>query len=383
MSSTVTLGYWPSTLDNIDWSSDNLIAVAGNENVTIVGPRFRRSEPTNIRWKSVSLPTSTFSQADAPLKDPLAWSSFSLGEELSERHTVASAWSPPGIGKHRRSVLAVLTSNHALSIWECVGQPDSREDWQRALVVNHVLKGHYASMQPVEKIKKVISSESKSRIRSFAWSPILRPKSVERLDRHTNWGDLLLAVSNDCGDVLVLRILSPYDILTPDRRTWDVSIVHSLRITPSLNSAPALSCLPSLKKQREAFVDQLSWSPSMPDCNNDPMSILALTCQSRLYHILVKTVFENTGLFMDFGDPLPSLDDGSHPSVSGPIRWAPKPTQTNALCLLVFCRGVLLCFSFSNIQDPKLDITRRCISNEWDEVSGATHNLKRHGLADW
>lgn len=39
MPSSITLGYWPATLDNLCWSKDDMIAVGGSEAVTILVDR--------------------------------------------------------------------------------------------------------------------------------------------------------------------------------------------------------------------------------------------------------------------------------------------------------------------------------------------------------
>ncbi|KAG9957039.1 hypothetical protein KCU61_g9391, partial [Aureobasidium melanogenum] len=199
----VTIDFYPNTLDNIFWSKEGIIAVGGSDHVSLFVPRLKAIASDERRWDKINLKTSFFTLDDIQLQLPLSWKNFSIGEEMSESFVHALDWSPPGLGKHKRSVLAVLTSNHVLSIWECVGKPEIATDWVRACVVNHALQAHY-------KEKDVQSPEesehdhferlrAKQRIRAFAWSPALPNSSL----------------SGASGDFLVIEIQTPHDILEP------------------------------------------------------------------------------------------------------------------------------------------------------------------------
>jgi hypothetical protein len=65
------------------------------------------------------------------------------------------SWSPLAIGLRKRQVLAVLTKNRLLSIWESDGIAES---WQRTCFVNHLLKTYSKSSQ-----------QEQTKIRAFSW----------------------------------------------------------------------------------------------------------------------------------------------------------------------------------------------------------------------
>lgn len=114
-------------------------------------------------------------------------------------------WSPPGLGKHRRCVLGVLTSNLVLSFYEAIG-PQGK--WTRVAIVNGVLGPHFEFLDLEEGLML-----RKMMIRSFAWCPPLKapvvgaddsPYSIP--DSESRWGIQLLVVTNDDNDVIFLRV---------------------------------------------------------------------------------------------------------------------------------------------------------------------------------
>lgn len=139
---------------------------------------------------------------------------FSIAAELSTSNVVGLAWSPPGLGRFRRCVLAVLTSNLILSLWEPVG---AKGQWARVAVVNHALHASQDNPTELEGI-----DFRKTNIRSFSWCPPLKvpfydggcselPPSPE-----CRWGMHVLAVANDVNDVILIRVqrLAPPDPLS-------------------------------------------------------------------------------------------------------------------------------------------------------------------------
>lgn len=136
------------------------------------------------------------------------------------------AWSPPGLATHRRSLLAVLTSNLVLSLWEV--ERDSSlhtRKWTRMVIINHTLKTYFASqtrnteneetsIPPASQSQISQNRFQKRRIRSFTWLPPLRRESHKHQDPSkavpvgpvSRWGHHLLVVTNDINDVVVLRV---------------------------------------------------------------------------------------------------------------------------------------------------------------------------------
>lgn len=152
------------------------------------------------QWHSARIRTNIFTQREWPDQDPADSHSFSIGEEQSLSMVVGLAWSPPGFGPHRRSVLAVLTSNHVLSLWESKG---TIGEWSRVVVVNQSLGDYFGW---VEGAGEDVYRE-KRRIRAFAWSsPYRIPETSAGRAFRSKWGVLYIAVANDDEVVTILRI---------------------------------------------------------------------------------------------------------------------------------------------------------------------------------
>jgi hypothetical protein len=179
----VTLPFWPTCKNVLTWSAEDL-AVAAGEVVHILTPH-DTSTPSDTtahkQWHTCNVRVNQFEPSEWPHQALATVTQFSLGEELSESTIVSIAWSPQGLGVYRRSVLAVLTSNLLLSLWETNGRLGS---WQRTAVVNQYL--------PVEPSNEGAGNARRQRrVRAFAWLPIL-PSSAE-----SRSGRQLLAVADD------------------------------------------------------------------------------------------------------------------------------------------------------------------------------------------
>lgn len=85
-------------------------------------------------WHHIPLPVSWFTTTELPEKEAGPYSTYSIGEEVSSSAPVSIAWSPPGIAKHRRCALGVLTSSLVMSIWASEGKTDDEASWKRKLV---------------------------------------------------------------------------------------------------------------------------------------------------------------------------------------------------------------------------------------------------------
>ncbi|KEF60815.1 uncharacterized protein A1O9_02377 [Exophiala aquamarina CBS 119918] len=160
---TVELTGWPVCRHAITWSSEDL-AVATGEVVHILTPRNAsdsRGVPGHRQWHTFTLRVNQFEFSEWPTQSLATLKHFSIGEEQSDSHVAAFAWSPSGLGLYRRSVLAVLTSNLILSFWETNGKLG---EWKRTCIVNH----HF---QPEPSPESSDDVRLKQRVRSFAWLP--------------------------------------------------------------------------------------------------------------------------------------------------------------------------------------------------------------------
>jgi len=166
--------------------------VAGGDVVHILTRRASNSPPSTAagRWDISTVRVNQFEEAEWPHQELATLQHFSIGEEQSESTVVALALSSPGLGIHRRSVLAVLTSNLVLSLWESNG---TLGEWRRTGVVNHSLNRQQDGSDPG-------TSRRRSRIRAFTWLPPLFGAVPSK------WGRHHLALADDTGAVLILSV---------------------------------------------------------------------------------------------------------------------------------------------------------------------------------
>lgn len=188
-------------------------------------------------WERVQFRVNTFTYDEWPGQDPASFDDFSIGEEQSACTVIALQWSLPGLGKHKRPVLAVLTSNLLLSFWSSTSDPINGASWQRVFIVNNAaLKSwerRYLSGKPLT--ESLI--RRKLRIRSTAWAPKAR-QCLENYDPQVEarQGVFLLAVANDDAEVLILLISSPY---IDHSNSWDAKIVKIIRFS---DNGPQTDC---------------------------------------------------------------------------------------------------------------------------------------------
>ncbi len=189
----VDLRYWPTCESALSWSSEDL-AVAAGEVVQILTPVDVKSSQElsgGQQWHKFTLPVNQFEASEWPFADMSTIKHFSIGEELSDSTIVALEWSPPGLGVHRRSVLAILTSNLIFSIWETNGISGI---WKRTGVVNQYLSIG-ADLDGSRE-----SDRRRRRVRAFCWLPPVK------LSASSNWGDHVLAVADGLDRITLWRI---------------------------------------------------------------------------------------------------------------------------------------------------------------------------------
>lgn len=142
-----------------------------------------------------------FTLADWPVISPQNRDDFSIAAEQSTSTVVGLAWSPPGLASFRRSVLAVLTSNLLLSLWEPSG---IQGKWTRVAIVNHIFHLDPTAPEQLSGLEL-----RRSNIRSFQWCPPLHAPSSESSSApvaETRWGVHLLMITNDANEAILLRV---------------------------------------------------------------------------------------------------------------------------------------------------------------------------------
>jgi hypothetical protein len=289
---------------------------------------------------------------------------------MSESFVHALDWSPPGLGKHRRSVLAVLTSNHVLSIWECVGKPEIATDWVRACVVNHALQAHYKekdSKSPGESEPDHFERlRAKQRIRAFAWSPAIPDTSLS-------------GASGDRGEVLIIKIQAPHDILDPDTTQWSLSVAASFALdVPETKKSALSACMPVTFKWRSSFVDQLAWSPWGLDSANMPTSILTFTSQVSLQCTSVKVDDERHHANVAICPVVSLMDEIPDTQAAGCIRWVPKLNGAKEAFLVYPTRSSFYCLQAQPGLSLDFHISAQDINTPWDEIAGVSRRNILH-----
>ncbi|KAL5344089.1 transcription factor IIIC subunit delta N-term-domain-containing protein [Aspergillus crustosus] len=204
------LQLFPSCYNCISWSDDGEIAVALDEYVQILTPKTPSKGQANdasaqvstVDWHRTRFRANVFTNNEWPILFPQPRDQFSIGAEQSMSSVVGVAWSAPGLVKHRRSVLAVLTSNMVLSIYALV--PNTGK-WTRIAIVNKALESYFA--EGAESTPRA----RKSSIRAFTWTPPLKIPAENQLypGPDSRWGISFLAVTNDENDVVFLQVQEP------------------------------------------------------------------------------------------------------------------------------------------------------------------------------
>lgn len=155
------------------------------------------------QWDTTRIRVSVFTTAEWPPIYPQNRDDFSLAAEQSTSTVIALAWSPPGLARFRRSVLAVLTSGLVLSLWEPMGL---KRQWTRIAIVNHALYPDPSNPTPQKgmELRRV-------NIRSFQWCPSIKMPSAStgpapRPDPEHRWGIHFLVVATDANELALMRI---------------------------------------------------------------------------------------------------------------------------------------------------------------------------------
>jgi len=378
MLETFDIRPWPVSTNNLAWSTDNIVAVAVSGSIELLVsldrivrcsfpysqdqvPRYSRAGSTD-RWTVLSIDASSFTHEEFPLLEPAPWSTFDVGEELSDRFVTSHSWSPPGLGKHGSCVLAVLTSNHVLSLWGFSGRPDLSEDWHRTTIVNEFLRGVNSGD---------VELRHGRRIHSFAWLPIpLTPAEQEGPGgRMSNRGQHL-AVSDDLGNIHLIKVGSGVDVIE-SKISYQMEVVASIPVSPVGSIArPILAALPSFIDVRPAVVDQVACSPWDVGLDDTLCATLAFTCMDRLLSMRVRLVESQNSSNIEVETPtLVSIAD-TPIQVSGPLLWGPRLSSLGS-SLIFFSTTSIYCMSIS----PRagVHLSSRPLDTTWKQISGMVY----------
>ena len=235
----------PSSQDCLAWSQDGELAIAAGEEVYLLIPQNGSPEP----WTQVNITVSKFTTNEWPWQEQASFKDMSIGEEQARATVTALAWSPPGLAKHRRCVLAVLTSNLILSLWASSSNPTDVDSWERVFIVNKALS---------------LGSRLQQRIRSMAWVPT-NPQHVDRqtLFSGRKWGIPLLTIADDSNGLYFLKVSSPF---SGQYFAWNIKVLRRDNIVVSKSSSNRPSLL-SLAMNANHFIDCIefgAWDGDIP-----------------------------------------------------------------------------------------------------------------------
>ena len=231
----------PSCQKCLAWSEDGELAVAVGENVVILLPnRSTSSNGASNPWTQVRIKVNEFTHEEWP---PIALASFkdmSLGEEQSNSHVIAVAWSPPGLALYRRPVLTVLTANHLLSFWAAEFDPREPDSWTRVLVVNNVI--------------------GMPHIRCMAWAPVGIPSRDDESNHPSNrWGPFVLAVAGDRPEVQIW--IASYTCTTSKDEEWNLALCGQIECSKAEAVSPFPPSLLRQELEEYRYIDFVGFGP--------------------------------------------------------------------------------------------------------------------------
>lgn len=293
------------------------------------GPGKNHGKSASDPWRQVQFRINTFTVDEWPIQEPDCFDHFSVGEEQSTSVVTALAWSPLGLAMHKRSVLAVLTSNLVVSFWASVADPVVTASWQRVFVVNNAVQKSWERRCFSKQLPMPIESQlrRKLRIRSMAWAPRIRqwPEKYQH-SVETKWGMFLLAVANDDEEAVFLLISSPY---TTDSTSWDSHIIKLISLDDGgsfggVLAAKEINSNESLKRE------------SIPE----PQSKSRLDRSSGKR---IGTRHDRPSLFSSAVRRKISIDH---------IAWGPWKFNADAETILTFTRGGAVCHCVFHVSFP-------------------------------
>lgn len=322
-------------------------------------------------WQEFSFKVNEFTTAEVPLGVPISYAHYSIGEELSESLSTAIRWSPPGLGQYQRSVLAVLTANHVLSLWT---QPQKgllkSTNWERVLIINHKLLSHQESSNYVENsstnFDPIDLVKTFQRIRSFCWCPtsVTKPNTEDLTQRDSIH---LLAVANDDAQIIILGVQSPYTNTSATSDSWSATIVGQFNTKYSTLDRPNhLWTFEDYMLQRP-FASHVTWSPWFVS-GGSSVSFIAYALPEKL--CFRKIVQSDSSL--NFGVEVDEFNIEIPISLGQSLRGAltfDKVIHRKSIYLLYQLNQEIVCTSIS-IANPSKYGTTKYKLEDWSEVAG-------------
>ncbi|KAF2195354.1 hypothetical protein K469DRAFT_545477 [Zopfia rhizophila CBS 207.26] len=371
MSDVTTLNCWPSAIDAIDWSQDGIIALATEESVELLFPNLnpsRDSDQDDAQWRHFPILVSWFTNEELPIKDPAPFKTFSIGEEISSSAVTGISWSAPGIAKHRRCALAVLTSNLVLAIWASESKPQERSSWGRVLIINDSLDDYFQRNGQDEDSHLVSQPEEKTRlrkrVRAFSWAPSMNnTEPFGTIGSQTSWGPHILVISNDDNQVVFLAIKSPTSTLSPEGN-WRAEVLGHFGASANMNAVIPTPGIFDEWILQQRYISHLAWSPWTNRGDKTFCSVLAYATNTDLRARMIAYSHEKFSIGEEIVYQSVDL------RYSGPIKWSPKVGNDETMYLVLFCQTDVTCLIVSAKDASVLGCTTRHLDGWWDTVSG-------------
>ncbi|KAF3010973.1 hypothetical protein E8E13_010517 [Curvularia kusanoi] len=374
MADVTELRCWPSCVDALDWSHDNIIAFASDERVELLFPNtvcYERDDDVP-QWQHVPLQVPWFSSDEQPVKIPAPLPSFSVGEEISPSVPIRIGWSPPGLAKHRRCALAVLTSNLVLSLWSVDGKVDEPSSWNRRLLINHTLTEYFSKSRVAHTSHITSNAEEqlrlRSRLRSFTWAPAL-PDVINTMGTQTFYGRQFLAVTNDDNQIVFLAVDSPTSTLG-SKQIWTADALTHLELEPEEDDVfiDPLVFDDRIKQQRN--IPQIAWSPWVLR-GHTYHSVIAYATNEQVKGRSVSWANDE----LRFGGEVSYA--GKSLRHSGSMSWCPEFDDKGRLTLAIFATSGLVYLTISVIDAAVVDRAEHDLDGRWDQVSGTVWDLQK------
>ncbi|KAK2749096.1 hypothetical protein FQN55_003798 [Onygenales sp. PD_40] len=363
----VELNLYPSSFDCLSWSTDGDLAIALGEYVYVLIPQISPATDatSNAKWTSTKFRANLFTNKDWPMTFPQASATFSIGAEQSSSNVVDLSWSPAGLGRYNRPVLAVLTSNLILSLWELA---DGQSKWVRVMIVNHAAKGFFAATGDYD--EQIL--RRKQNVRSFCWGPLCAKSNGDDIgNRPFDLADTsLLAVGNDCDDLTLIRIRN--DRTGPG---WSAEVVSHNSLSPPTAPSPhtQTNTLFGMAMNSLYIISRISWSDW--SYNQDEQgrlrysSPLAVIYSAEVRVYLIHTRPEegedlaegnelSSRLDLRLSEPVPLPEDEQFLQLrfKDRLHWVPhKGTDDGSFSLAAAFVGGYVVITFDGLLGPKPD----------------------------
>jgi Transcription factor IIIC subunit delta N-term len=248
---------------------------------------------------------------------------FSLGEEQGPGHVHSLAWSSPGLAKFNRSMLAVLNTDHQLALYQSVRTSKTSKDRIPVLLVNGCLSAYFnmieASSPKIAEKATLQLQRLRRRIRAFAWASnsfaqpngaLIEQERPAASDNFTR-GFQLLVLANDNGEVVLIRVISPY--MDSTKSEWSLDGITHFKAFPEPST---ISNFPKVFVSN--FVSNVALSPWVSSGEGSYEAALAYTTPGTI-KIRILKIDGGSTIIDDIEHVIG--DFALHHSQGGNVKW--------------------------------------------------------------